>query len=88
MNEHKKRLARTTRPASRRRDGAARPRPVDPELHSRRRSPVCGVVHAEPAQPAMMDASFSTAQPLSARTANPLGVRPVTERHPGDRFDT
>ena len=33
MNEHKKRLARTTRPASRRRDAAARPHPVDPELH-------------------------------------------------------
>ena len=80
MNDSKKRLARTTRPAGRRRDGAARPRPVDPELHLA--PPFALLVLAEPAPPP------STAQPLSARTANPLGVRPVTERHPGDRFDT
>ena len=33
MNDSKKRLTRRTRPAGRRRDAAARPRPVDPELH-------------------------------------------------------
>jgi hypothetical protein len=74
MNDLKKRLERTkTRPASRRREAAARPRPVDPELHLAPPFTRCGVGPAESAQAATIDVSFTKAlsQPRSARTPNP-----------------